>query len=89
VLHARTELVLTLELRRDRVRISVRDHSTAPETLRHYRADALTGRGLGVVVLALLLGHVSHLSDALGRRSCAAVGPRMVAPAGLVLLCRG
>ena len=49
VLHARTELVLTLELRRDRVRITVRDHSTAPATLRHYRADALTGRGLGVV----------------------------------------
>jgi hypothetical protein len=42
-----------------------------------------------VVVLALLLGHVSHLSGARGRRSCAAVGPRMVAPAGLVLLCRG
>jgi hypothetical protein len=41
------------------------------------------------VVLALLLGHVSHLSDARGRRSCAAVGPRMGAPAGLVLLCRG
>ena len=49
VLQARTELVLTLELRRDRVRISVRDHSQAPATLRHYRADALTGRGLGVV----------------------------------------
>jgi anti-sigma regulatory factor (Ser/Thr protein kinase) len=49
VLHARTELTLTLELHPDRVRISVRDHSRAPATLRHYRADALTGRGLGVV----------------------------------------
>jgi anti-sigma regulatory factor (Ser/Thr protein kinase) len=49
VLHARTELTLTLELRRDRVRISVSDHSQAPASLRHYRADALTGRGLGVV----------------------------------------
>jgi anti-sigma regulatory factor (Ser/Thr protein kinase) len=49
VLHARTELTLTLELRRDRVRISVSDHSQAPATLRHYRTDALTGRGLGVV----------------------------------------
>ena len=49
VLHARTELTLTLELREDRVRISVKDRSKAPATLRHYRADALTGRGLGVV----------------------------------------
>ena len=49
VLHARTELTLTVELRDERVRISVRDRSQAPATLRHYRADALTGRGLGVV----------------------------------------
>ena len=49
VLHARTELTLTLELREDRVRISVEDRSQAPPTLRHYRPDALTGRGLGVV----------------------------------------
>jgi anti-sigma regulatory factor (Ser/Thr protein kinase) len=49
VLHARTELTLTLELREDRVRISVTDRSQAPATLRHYRPDALTGRGLGVV----------------------------------------
>jgi anti-sigma regulatory factor (Ser/Thr protein kinase) len=49
VLHARTELTLTLELRDGRVRISVKDRSQAPPTLRHYQADALTGRGLGVV----------------------------------------
>jgi anti-sigma regulatory factor (Ser/Thr protein kinase) len=49
VLHARTELTLTLELHANRVRISVQDRSSAPATLRHYRADALTGRGLGVV----------------------------------------
>ena len=49
VLHARTELTLTLELRDGRVRICVRDRSWAPATLRHYRPDALTGRGLGVV----------------------------------------
>ena len=49
VLHARTGLTLTLELRDDRVRISVMDRSKAPATLRHYRPDALTGRGLGVV----------------------------------------
>jgi len=49
VLHARTELTLTLELHGERVRISVKDRSRAPATLRHYQADALTGRGLGVV----------------------------------------
>jgi anti-sigma regulatory factor (Ser/Thr protein kinase) len=49
VLHARTELTLTLELRDGRVRISVEDRSRAPATLRHYQTDALTGRGLGVV----------------------------------------
>jgi anti-sigma regulatory factor (Ser/Thr protein kinase) len=49
VLHARTELTLALELRHDRVRISVTDRSQAPPTLRHYRPDALTGRGLAVV----------------------------------------
>jgi hypothetical protein len=49
VLHARTQLTLTLELQADRVRVSVRDHSSAPVALRHYRADALTGRGLGVI----------------------------------------
>jgi hypothetical protein len=49
VLHARTQLTLTVELQRDRVRVSVKDHSSAPVALRHYQADALTGRGLGVV----------------------------------------
>jgi anti-sigma regulatory factor (Ser/Thr protein kinase) len=49
VLHARTELTLTLELRDGRVRISVKDRSRSAATLRHYQADAVTGRGLGVV----------------------------------------
>jgi anti-sigma regulatory factor (Ser/Thr protein kinase) len=49
VLHARTELTLTLELRGDRVRISVKDRSQASTTLRHYRPDAPAGRGLKVV----------------------------------------
>ena len=49
VLHARTELTLTLELRDGRVRISVEDRSRSAATMRHYQADALTGRGLGVV----------------------------------------
>jgi anti-sigma regulatory factor (Ser/Thr protein kinase) len=49
VLHARTGLTLTLELRDERVRISVKDRSRAAATLRRYQPDALTGRGLGVV----------------------------------------
>jgi anti-sigma regulatory factor (Ser/Thr protein kinase) len=49
VLHARTDLTLTLELDDGRARISVKDQSQAPATLRHYRTDALTGRGLAVV----------------------------------------
>jgi anti-sigma regulatory factor (Ser/Thr protein kinase) len=49
VLHAHTSLTLTVELLDDRVRISVRDGSSAPAALRHYRQDALTGRGLGVI----------------------------------------
>jgi anti-sigma regulatory factor (Ser/Thr protein kinase) len=49
VLHARTDLTLTLELDDGRARLSVKDRSQAPATLRHYRTDALTGRGLGVV----------------------------------------
>ena len=49
VLHARTALTLTLELYPDRVLVSVRDQSSAPAALRHYRPEALTGRGLALV----------------------------------------
>lgn len=49
VLHARTELGLALELYPDRVRVSVRDQSSTPAALRHYRPEALTGRGLAMV----------------------------------------
>jgi anti-sigma regulatory factor (Ser/Thr protein kinase) len=63
VLHARTELTLTLELREDRVRISVKDRSQAPATLRHYRPDTLTGRGLGVVAALSDTWGVSAAAD--------------------------
>jgi hypothetical protein len=63
VLHARTELTLTLELREDRVRISVTDRSQTPATLRHYRPDALTGRGLGVVAALSDTWGVSAAAD--------------------------
>jgi hypothetical protein len=63
LLHARTMLTLTLELRRDRVRISVTDASQAPATLRHYRPDSLTGRGLGVVAALSHRWGVSAVRD--------------------------
>jgi anti-sigma regulatory factor (Ser/Thr protein kinase) len=63
VLHARTELTLTLELRENRVRVSVKDRSQAPATLRHYRRDALTGRGLGVVAALSDTWGVSAAAD--------------------------
>jgi hypothetical protein len=63
VLHARTELTLTLELRDDRVRISVGDRSRAPATPRHSQTDALTGRGLGVVAALSDTWGVSAAAD--------------------------
>jgi hypothetical protein len=49
VLHARTALTLTLELRPGVARIGVRDHSPATLAVRNYSPEAVTGRGLGVV----------------------------------------
>lgn len=52
VLHAATPLTLSLELQLDRVRVSVKDQSSALPALRHPQPDALTGRGLGLVAEA-------------------------------------
>jgi hypothetical protein len=49
VLHARTPVVLTLEVRPTMARITVRDGSRASLAVRNYSAEAVTGRGLGVV----------------------------------------
>jgi len=49
VLHARTALVLTLELSPDRVRVSVKDRSSAPAVLGQQPPEALSGRGLAMV----------------------------------------
>jgi hypothetical protein len=49
VLHARTDVVLSLELRPGVARIGVRDGSLATLAIRNYSAEAITGRGLGVV----------------------------------------
>ena len=49
ILHARTPLQLTLESRPDHVRICVEDHSDEQPAVRHYDADAVTGRGLALV----------------------------------------
>lgn len=49
VLHARTALLLTLELKPGVARIAVRDASPATLAVRSYSSEALTGRGLAVV----------------------------------------
>jgi Histidine kinase-like ATPase domain len=49
VLHARTPLALTLELRPGVARIAVRDQSPATLAVRSYSSEAVTGRGLAVV----------------------------------------
>jgi hypothetical protein len=49
VLHARTAVVLSLQLRPGVVRVGVRDGSLASLAIRNYSAEAITGRGLGVV----------------------------------------
>ncbi len=49
VLHARTDLRVALELYSDRVCVSVADSSSAPASLRQYRPEAQTGRGLALV----------------------------------------
>jgi two-component sensor histidine kinase len=49
VLHARTDFHLWVEIRTDRVRISVRDASEHKPIPRHYDAEDATGRGLALV----------------------------------------
>jgi anti-sigma regulatory factor (Ser/Thr protein kinase) len=49
ILHARTPLQLTLEARPGCVRICVEDGSNEQPTVRHYAADAVTGRGLALL----------------------------------------
>lgn len=46
VLHARTEMTITVEETDDTVRISVTDESPVPPSLRHHSTTATTGRGL-------------------------------------------
>ena len=46
VLHARTDMVLTVEERDGGVRIAVTDHSPVSPALRHHSATSTTGRGL-------------------------------------------
>ncbi|HZE16157.1 MAG TPA: ATP-binding protein, partial [Mycobacterium sp.] len=49
VLHAATDLVVSVERGADVVRISVADHQDAQPELKHYEVDASTGRGLQLV----------------------------------------
>jgi anti-sigma regulatory factor (Ser/Thr protein kinase) len=49
VLHARTELAVTVRRLPTAVRVEVHDGASAPPARRHYAPDAATGRGLGMV----------------------------------------
>ena len=56
VLHAHTDLVLTVKIDTGAVRVEVRDHSPALPTPRHYDEQATTGRGMDLVA-ALTSSH--------------------------------
>jgi anti-sigma regulatory factor (Ser/Thr protein kinase) len=49
VIHARTEFTLELSRHQDKLRVCVRDASTARPGLRRYGEDSTTGRGLRLV----------------------------------------
>jgi PAS domain S-box-containing protein len=49
ILHAGTPIRLEVSFAAPAVRVAVRDHSPAPPSVRDYRNDSMTGRGLGVV----------------------------------------
>jgi anti-sigma regulatory factor (Ser/Thr protein kinase) len=49
VLHARSEVTLTVARTDDGLRMEVGDHSSLAPSMRHYSAEAATGRGLVLV----------------------------------------
>lgn len=49
VLHARSDVEVVVRLRRNGVRVSVADASSAAPVVRAYEDDAMTGRGLALV----------------------------------------
>lgn len=57
ILHARTPLQLTVDLRPGHVRICVEDESNEQPIVQQYEPDAVTGRGLALV---------EHLSSSWG-----------------------
>ncbi len=65
VLHAHTPIEVSVEPRRDRVRVEVRDYEPSLPAARHYDPQATTGRGMGLV---------AALTDACGARSLGSSG---------------
>ena len=65
VLHAHTAIEVTVEPRRDRVRVEVRDYEPSLPASRQYDVQATTGRGMGLV---------SALTDECGARSLGSAG---------------
>jgi anti-sigma regulatory factor (Ser/Thr protein kinase) len=49
ILHAKTDIVVRVELGADGLRLEVADHSPRQPIVRHYSQEATTGRGLGLV----------------------------------------
>lgn len=49
VLHACTELLLTVHATRDTVRVEVSDRSPVPALARSYGVESMTGRGLQLI----------------------------------------
>lgn len=60
VLHARSEIHLTVDCEDGSITVEVADHSPLPPSIRHYSHEAATGRGMQLV---------EQLADAWGTRT--------------------
>ncbi len=65
VLHAHTPIEVTVDPKRDRVHVEVRDFEPSLPAARHYDAQATTGRGMALV---------AALTDSCGARSLGSAG---------------
>ncbi len=63
VLHARSEIEVSVRLLSDRLRVDVIDHSTRVPRRRHVAEDDLTGRGSGLVELLATAWGITGLPD--------------------------
>ncbi len=80
VLHAHTDLVLTVRIGPGDVRVEVRDFNPALPVQRHYGVESTTGRGLGLVALVTDTHGVSDV-DEHGKTVWFTVGAAGIGPA--------